>query len=99
MAKISGGVRKPGKRGKTRRKFKNKATKPTVNDIVQEFKKGDKVQVVIDSSYHKGLPDKSFYGLTGYVSEKRGSAYEVELKRGKKDFVVVTTPVHLKRLK
>jgi large subunit ribosomal protein L21e len=99
MAKISGGVRKPGKRGKTRAKFKKKGAKVTVNKEVEEFNNGEKVQIVIDSSYHSGLPGKGFHGLTGTVSGKRGSAYEVELKKGKKDFMVVTTPAHLKRLK
>jgi large subunit ribosomal protein L21e len=98
MAKISGGVRKPGKRGKTRQKFKKKGPKTSVNKMVEEFKNGDKVQVVIDSSMHAGLPDKSFHGLTGYISGKRGESYEIELKRGKKDFMVVTTPVHIKKL-
>ncbi len=99
MAKISGGGRKPGKRGRTRAKFKKTSPKVTVNKIVEKFEKGDKVQIVVDSSYHPGLPDKAFHGLTGYISKKRGNAYEVELKRGKKDFIVVTTPAHLKRLK
>jgi ribosomal protein L21E len=99
MAKISGGVRKPGKRGKTRHKLKKKGPKVTVNKIVEEFEKGDKVQVVIDSSFHGGLPDKGFHGLTGYVAGKRGNSFEIELKKGKKDFMVVTTAVHMKRLK
>jgi large subunit ribosomal protein L21e len=98
MAKITGGVRKPGKRGKTRQKFKKKGSKTTVNKIVESFEKGDKVQVVVDSSIHAGLPDKSFHGLTGYISTKRGESYEIGLKRGKKEFTVVTTPAHIKRL-
>ncbi len=99
MAKISTGGRKPGKRGKTRSKFKKTGPKVTVNKIMEEFSIGDKVQVVIDSSYHNGLPDKSFHGQTGYVKNKRGNSFEVELKKGKKMFVVVTNSVHLKRLK
>jgi large subunit ribosomal protein L21e len=99
MAKISGGVRKPGKRGNTRQKFKKTSPKVTVNKIVAEFEIGDKVQVVIDSSFHAGLPGKGFHGLTGYIAGKRGKSYEIELKKGKKDFMVVTTPVHIKRLK
>jgi len=99
MAKQSGGGRKPGKRGKTRSKFKKKNKKPSVNDIMQEFDDGDTVQVVIDSSYHPGLPDKGFHGLTGKVSGKRGKSFEVKLKKSKKEMMVVTTAVHLKKLK
>ena len=99
MAKISGGVRKPGKRGNTRAKFKKTSSKVTVNKMIEEFTVGDKVAVVIDSSFHSGLPDKGFHGLTGHISGKRGSAYEINLNKGKKEFMVVTTPVHIKRLK
>ena len=99
MAKISGGGRKPGKRGKTRQKFKKSTKKPSVNDIMQEFEEGDKVSVVIDSSYHAGLPDKGFHGLTGTVSGKRGKSFEVKLNKGNKEMMVVTTAVHLKKLK
>lgn len=99
MAKISGGVRKAGKRGKTRAKLKKKTGKVTVNKVMEEFEKGEKVQVVIDPSYHAGIPAKGFHGLTGYISGKRGNSYEIELKKGNKDAVVVTTPVHIKRLK
>jgi large subunit ribosomal protein L21e len=99
MAKISGGVRKPGKRGRTRSKFKKTTGKVTVNKIMEEFEENDKVQVVIDSSYHAGLPCKSFHGLTGRVTGFRGSAFEVKLKKGNKEFLGVTNSVHLKRLK
>lgn len=96
--KIQGNPRKPGKRGRTRRKFKKTTPKVSVNDIMTEFVIGDKVCVVIDSSYHSGLPDKGFQGLTGVVSKKRGEAYEVSLLKGKKPLTVVTTSVHLKKL-
>ncbi len=99
MAKITGGARKSGKRGKTRAKFKNKGGKVTVSKIMEEFSVGDRVQVVINSSFHAGLPGKGFHGLTGHISKKRGEAYEVELKKGNKDSMVITTPVHLKKLK
>jgi large subunit ribosomal protein L21e len=99
MAKISGGGRKPGKRGKTRAKFKKKSKKPSVNDIMQEFDDDDKVQVVIDPSYHAGFPDKGFHGLTGKVVGKRGNSFEVKLSKGNKEMMVVTTAVHLKKLK
>ncbi len=96
--KQSGHPRKPGKRGKTRYKFKKHGAKVSVNDIMREFEIGEKVQVVVDSSYHSGLPHKSFHGLTGMVEAKRGSAYEVSIMKGKQPLMVVTTPVHLKSL-
>jgi large subunit ribosomal protein L21e len=92
-------TRKPGKRGRTRSKFKKTGTKASVNDLVREFKEGDTVQVVIDPSQHAGLPDKSFQGLTGKISGRRGGAFEVTLKKGDQENVVITNAVHLKQLK
>ncbi len=99
MAKLNTGVRKPGKRGKTRSKLKKKNGKITVNKIMQEFTDGDRVQVVIEPDYHAGFPDKSFHGLTGKICGRKGESYEIELKKGNKLFTVVTTPVHIKKLK
>jgi large subunit ribosomal protein L21e len=97
--KQKGHPRKPGKRGKTRSKFKNTDAKVSVNDIMQEFALGDKVQIVINSSYHYGLPNKSFHGLTGNVTGKRGESYIIDVMKGNQPLVVITTPVHMKRLK
>ena len=97
--KQTGHPRKPGKRGKTRSKFKKTGAKVSVNDIMQEFANGDKVQIVIDSSYHYGLPNKSFHGLTGNVSGRRGEAYIIDVMKGNQPLMVVTTPVHMKKLK
>ncbi len=96
--KIQGNPRKPGKRGRTRSKFKKNSPKVSVNDIMTEFSDGDKVCVVIDSSYHPGLPHKSFHGLTGNVIRKRGEGYEVSVMQGNQRLTVVTTAVHLKKL-
>ena len=46
-------VRKEGKRGKTRSKFKRKGSKPTVNTLMKKLEENDTVQVVIDSSKEK----------------------------------------------
>ena len=92
-------TRKAGKRGKTRSKFKRKGSKPTVNTLTKKLEENDTVQVVIDSSQHSGLPDKRYHGITGKITGKRGSAYEVSLKKRNKAAVVVTIAAHLKKLK
>ncbi len=97
--KQSGHPRKPGKRGKTRSKFKKHGAKVSVNDVMQEFAIGDKVAIVADSSWHSGLPDKSFHGLVGNVVEKRGSGYVIDVMKWNQALQVVTTPVHMKKLK
>jgi large subunit ribosomal protein L21e len=91
-------VRKDGLRGKTRSKFKKKGSDTTVNKLVQKFEENDTVQVVIDSSQHGGLPHRRFHGISGKIIGKRGSAYEVSLKKGNKKAIVVTTPAHIKKL-
>ena len=96
--KQAGHPRKPGKRGKTRSKFKKHDARVSVNDVMAEFKIGDKVQIVIDSSFHSGLPNKSFHGLTGKVKARRGEAYIIDLLKGNQKCVVVTMPVHIKKL-
>ena len=97
--KQTGHPRKPGKRGKTRSKFRKYDPKVSVNDIMQSFEMGEKVQIVIDSSYHSGLPHKSFHGLTGTISGTRGEAYIIDVLQGNQALKVVTTPVHIKKLK
>ena len=97
--KQTGSPRKSGKRGKTRSKFKKDSPKVSVNDAMAVFKEGDVVQVIIDSSYHSGLPNKSFHGLSGKVIGLRGrDGVEVSLLKGNQRQTVVTTAVHLKKL-
>ncbi len=98
MGKQTGSPRKPGKRGKTRYKLSKKGPKVSVSDIMTTFENGDRVQVVIDGSTHKGMPHKSFHGLSGRVVGKVGSAFEVKLLQGNQDATVITTAVHLKKL-
>jgi ribosomal protein L21E len=95
---VAGHSRTKGKRGKTRYKFKKHGAKVSVNDIMREFAKGDKVQIVVDSSHHHGLPYKGFHGLTGVVKAKRGEAYEIDVARGDQPLMVITTAVHMKKL-
>ncbi|MFA6065173.1 MAG: 50S ribosomal protein L21e [archaeon] len=96
--KIQGHPRNKGRRGKTRYKMSKHGPKTSVNDIMREFEIGDKVQIVIDGSIHKGFPHKNFHGLTGNVKAKRGEAYEISVAKGNQPLTVVTTPVHMKKL-
>ncbi|MEI7962025.1 MAG: 50S ribosomal protein L21e [archaeon] len=97
--KQSGNPRTQGKRSKTRYKFKHHGAKVSVNDIMREFEIGDTVQIVGEGSHHSGLPDKNFHGLSGKVKAKRGRGYEVSVAKGNQPLTVVTTAVHMKKLK
>jgi len=96
--KQTGHPRKAGKRGKTRYKMAKHGVKASVNDLLADFNLNDKVQIVMDGSIHSGIPDKAYKGLSGTVTGKRGTAYEVTLLKGNEEKVVVTTPVHLKKI-
>ncbi len=59
-----------GYRGRTRTLFK-KAFKtkgaPHTTTFLRQFKRGDYVDIKVDSSVHKGMPFKHYHGRTGVV--------------------------------
>jgi len=69
-----------GKRSKTRDKLKSRG-KVTVNKLLQQIPEGAKVDIVIESSVHSGIPDKRFHGFTGKVIGKQGRAYLIKLEK------------------
>jgi large subunit ribosomal protein L21e len=89
-----------GTRTKTRRLLSKKPRARGLSPITkgfQEFAEGDKVNIIIDPSVHKGAPFSRFHGLTGVVVGQRGAAYEVNVYDGNKLKMVVARPEHLKR--
>lgn len=90
-----------GFRRKTRHKLaKNVREKGKLSLIryFQEFKTGDKVCLVGEPSVHNGMYYPRFHGRAAIVSGKRGQCYEVMIKDGSIDKMLVVHPVHLKRL-
>lgn len=89
-----------GTRTKTRNVLKKRARARGLSPITksfQTFESGEKVNIVIDPSVHKGMPFSRFHGLTGVVIGPRGVAYEVSVKSGNKTKTVVARPEHLVR--
>lgn len=89
-----------GTRTKTRHKLQKKSRARGLSPItkgLQVFESGEKVNIVIDPSVHKGMPFSRFHGLTGTVVGSRGAAYEVNVKSGNKMKMVVARPEHLVR--
>ncbi|MBR6204622.1 MAG: 50S ribosomal protein L21e [Candidatus Methanomethylophilaceae archaeon] len=87
-----------GTRTKTRNLLKKKVRARGLSPItkgLQTFEEGEKVNIVIDPSVHKGMPFSRFHGLTGIVIGERGSAYEISVKDGNKTKTVVARPEHL----
>jgi large subunit ribosomal protein L21e len=91
MVKASKGFRRS-----TRRKLKRKVRdKFKVTSYLAEFKPNDKVVIKIDSSSQKGMPSPKFKGKVGEVKEKRGNAYVIKIRIGKKLKEVISRPEHL----
>lgn len=85
-----------GQRARTRYKMRTKRHS-TPNDFLRPFEPGQTVHVVLQPNVKgKGLSYAQFYGVTGKVVEKRGSAYVVQIKDGNALKKLILAPVHLK---
>ncbi len=69
---------------------------PSLGKYLQVYEVGNKVDIVINPSQQKGQPHYRFQGHTGTVIEKRGRAYVITLKIGKKDLYVISRPEHMR---
>ena len=63
--------------------------------LLHEYKTGEKVVIKIDSSVHKGMPHKRYYGKVGVVTEERGRAYMVEINEDTRVKKIITRPEHI----
>lgn len=63
----------------------------------QKLVPGDSVAVIRELSIPFGYPAK-LQGRTGVIVEKRGSAYEVEIKDLNKPKRYLIKPIHLKKI-
>lgn len=91
--------RSKGYRAKTRRLLKKKPRergKIGLSRLLHEYKLGEKVEVKLDSSTHKGMPHRRFHGRIGKIVNKRGRAYIVSVTQGKIIKEINVRPEHLK---
>ncbi|NPA38181.1 MAG: 50S ribosomal protein L21e [Candidatus Nanohaloarchaeota archaeon] len=89
--------RSHGPRSDTRHKYKA-YKKLKITEILQEFKIGERVAIVTNPSYHRGMPFRRFHGKVGEIVGKRGRSYLVRFKDGGKEKVQIISPAHLKSL-
>ncbi len=89
--------RSKGLRRDTRKLLQSEG-KLKVNDIIKEFNVGEKVAIVINSSYHKGMPFRRFHGKVAEIVGRRGRAYIVKFKDGNKEKLQIVMPTHLKKV-
>ena len=89
-----------GFRSGTRRKLAaGKRSKFKVETHLQEFGEGDRVAIKQDPSSQRGMPHTRYMGKVGIVMSRRGSAYVLGIRAGKKEKEIIANPEHLKLIK
>ena len=90
--------------GGFRRKTRYKLTKEhkdkgkvTITRMLQQFKEGEKVTLVLEPAVHEGAFYPRFQGRHGIVEGKRGNCYIVKIKDLNKTKSMIIHPVHLRR--
>lgn len=71
--------------------------KISLRRFFQELKEGDKVVMKAEPAYQKGMYYPRFHGKSGMVIGKKGECYEVLIKDGNKEKMLIVHPVHLVR--
>lgn len=92
--------RSKGIRSKSRHILRKKPRYRGVTSItrsLQQFNEGEKVNIVIDPSVHRGMPHVRFQGHTGTVMGKQGNSYRIQLRSGKKVKTLIVRPEHIRR--
>ena len=93
--------RSKGIRSKSRKLLRKKPQERGIHSItraLQKFEEGQSVNIVIDSSVHKGMPHIRFHGHTGKIEGKQGDSYLVGIKDGKKHKSLIIRSEHLRRV-
>ena len=79
------------------RKAPREKGRPALAKILTDFRPGDKVDIILESSVQKGVPHRRFHGKTADISEKRGHSYVLSVRDGNKSKVIFSRPEHLKK--
>jgi len=93
--------RSKGLRSKSRHILRKKPRDRGIISItraLQEFEEGERVNIVIDPSIHKGMPHIRFHGKTGKIFGKQGNSYIVNITDGNKNKSLIIKPEHLRRV-
>jgi large subunit ribosomal protein L21e len=92
--------RSKGLRSKSRHILRKKPRQRGVTSItrsLQQFDEGEKVNIVLDPSVHRGMPHIRFHGHTGTVLGRQGNSYRIQLRLGKKVKTIIVRPEHIRR--
>ena len=67
-----------------------------VTNVLRDYEVGQRVDVVIDPGFHKGMPHRRYHGRTGVVVGKRGRGVLVDISLGKATKSLIIRPEHLR---
>lgn len=89
-----------GFRRKTRSKLKKNIRekgKISFSKYFQKFKKEERVRLNAEPAYQRGMYYPRFHNKMGTIKGMKGKCYEVMIKDGNKEKLLIVHPVHLKR--
>ena len=67
-----------------------------LSSILREYEVGQRVNIVIDPGFHKGMPHHRYQGRSGVICAKRGRAVVVDVPVGKAVRTIIVRPEHLR---
>jgi len=70
----------------------------TIPRMLQTFNVGDRVVVDIHPSVQRGRPHPRFNGRVGVVVGRQGWAYRVKIRDGNAEKILISLPIHLKKV-
>ncbi|BDB97688.1 50S ribosomal protein L21e [Saccharolobus caldissimus] len=94
MVKHSKGYRTRS-RSLLRKNPRERGAIPPLSRLMYEYKPGDYVVIKINSSVYAGMPHRRYQGKVGRIIGKRGRAYEISVKVGSKEKILIVRPEHL----
>jgi large subunit ribosomal protein L21e len=89
-----------GYRNKTRKLHRKKARDKGLGSIEKfliNYEVGHKVDIITDSSKHRrGMPHRRYHGMTGTIKGIRGRCFEVEVRLGNSNKLLIVGREHLR---
>lgn len=95
MVKRMGGSKRKS-RGRLKKSIRRKG-KISLSKYFQTFNEHDKVRLNAEPSCPNGMYFRRFHNKFGIIKGKRGECYEIIIKDGNKNKMIIVHPVHLRR--
>jgi large subunit ribosomal protein L21e len=95
MVKASKGYRRRT-RSVMQKRARDRGLSP-ITRIFQTFEVGEKANINLDPSIHKGVPHVRFHGHTGTIVGMQGKAYLIDVRMGGKMKQIIVRPEHLRK--